>query len=89
MAKQTPRRAARHKKMPIGPNPAAARGLCVRPFGSIYALVEGLGVISAHKLEAEAQTALEHELERREALRVVKDENAVQAPKDEPGGGDG
>lgn len=49
----------------VGPNPAAARGLCVRPFANIFALVESLGVISLHRTEQEAKTALEAELERR------------------------
>jgi hypothetical protein len=46
-------------------NPEAAKGLRVRPFANIFALVEGLGVISLHKTEADAKTALEGEIERR------------------------
>jgi hypothetical protein len=49
----------------VGPNPAASRGLRVRPFANIFALVESLGVISLHRTEQEAKTALEAELERR------------------------
>jgi hypothetical protein len=58
----------RKRVLPVGPNPAAAQGLRVRPFANIFALVEGLGVVSLHQTEPEAQTALEHELKRRAAL---------------------
>lgn len=54
---------------PEGPNPAAAKGLRVEPFGAGFAVVEGLGVISLHRAETEAQTALERRLERRKLLR--------------------
>jgi hypothetical protein len=64
-----------------GPNPAALKGPRVEPFGTGFALVEGLGVISLHRGETEAKTALEAYLERRERLNVVLNNNAVQAPK--------
>jgi hypothetical protein len=51
--------------VPPGPNPEAALGLRVKPFANIFALVEGLGVISLHQDEGGAKTALEVELERR------------------------
>jgi hypothetical protein len=65
MAKQTARRAAAPEKNDDGPNPEAALGLRVKPFANIFALVEGLGVISLHQTEADAKTALEGEIERR------------------------
>jgi hypothetical protein len=68
-------------------NPAAKLGVRVRPFGKIFALVEGLGVISLHQTETDAQTALEGELERRNASHVVKHKDPVEAPKGEHGGG--
>lgn len=71
--------------LPEGPNPAATAPLRVEPFGSIYALVEGLGVISLHRTPEEGKTALEAELERRS--RVVKDKDAVATPQDDDGSG--
>jgi hypothetical protein len=53
--------------LPPGPNPAAAKGLRVAPFAKIFALVDGLGCISLHRTEAEAQTALDQERQRRRA----------------------
>jgi hypothetical protein len=53
------------QRMPVGPNPEAAKGLRVKPFANVFALVEGLGVVSLHQTEADAQTALEGEIERR------------------------
>jgi len=50
---------------PEGPNPEAAKRLRVKPFANIFALVEGLGVISLHRTLSDAQTALEGEIERR------------------------
>ena len=44
--------------LPVGPNPAAKKGLRVEPFANIFALVEGLGVISLHKTREEAAAAL-------------------------------
>jgi hypothetical protein len=55
----------RKRILPIGPNPAGALGLRVKPFANIFALVESLGVVSLHLTEAEAKTALEDELARR------------------------
>jgi hypothetical protein len=55
--------------LPPGPNPAASQGLRVKPFANIFALVDGLGVITLHRSEADAKTALESELERRRKLR--------------------
>jgi len=75
MAKQTTRRAAaaRNKTgLAPGPNPAASKGLRVSPFANIFALVDGLGVTTLHRTEADAKKALEAELERRRALRDVK-----------------
>ena len=46
------------ERMPVGPNPAAAKGLCVKPFANIFAVVESLGVISLHKTREEADAAL-------------------------------
>lgn len=45
-------------KLPPGPNPAASRPMHVAPFGKAWALVEGLGVISTHKLREEAEAEL-------------------------------
>lgn len=56
------------RKTPVGPNPEAAKGLRVKPFANIFAVVEALGVVSLHRDEADAQTALEVELKRRAAL---------------------
>jgi len=50
--------------LPPGPNPALAKGLRVEPFASVWALVNGLGVVSIHRTEAAAQGALEDERER-------------------------
>ena len=46
------------RRMPVGPNPAIAKGLCVKPFANIFALVENLGVISLHRTREEAAAAL-------------------------------
>ena len=70
-----------------GPNPEATKGLRVKPFANIFALVEGLGVISLHRTEAEAKTALEEWLERRRKLRVAVHDDADNAPSGEDGGG--
>lgn len=49
-----------------GPNPAADRPECVRPFGKAWAVVEGLGVISTHATREEAEAAFaERKVERR------------------------
>ena len=45
-------------QMPVGPNPALAKGLRVEPFGKVWAVVEGLGVISTHRERGEADAAL-------------------------------
>lgn len=71
----------RKREMPVGPNPEAAKGLRVKPFANIFALVEGLGVVSLHKCEADAQTALEDELKRRQ-LNVVEPKHPVEAPNE-------
>ena len=63
-------RAPQYGRMPPGPNPGNAKGLRVAPFAKIFALVDGLGCISLHKTEAEANEALRSELERRRALRA-------------------
>jgi hypothetical protein len=76
--------------MPPGPNPEALKGLRVKPFANIFALVEGLGVISLHKTETDAKAALEGEIERRQrfnASRVLEDNDAVKAPNSAHGGG--
>lgn len=66
IARQTaPRADIFGKDVPPGPNPEAERGLRVKPFANIFALVESLGVISLHQTEADAKTALEGEIERR------------------------
>jgi len=44
--------------LPPGPNPAASKGLRVEPFANIFALIEGLCVISLHPTQAEADAAL-------------------------------
>ena len=46
------------RKMPVGPNPAIKKGLRVEPFANIFAVVEGLGVISLHRTREEADAAL-------------------------------
>jgi hypothetical protein len=66
---RAPQYGKNREKMPVGPNPAIAKGPRVAPFANIFALVESLGVISLHKTEADAKTALEAELERRRQLR--------------------
>jgi len=48
--------------MPPGPNPHAHDPMQVKPFGKIWAVVEGLGVISAHRTRAEADQALKARL---------------------------
>lgn len=75
------------RSKPIGPNPAAAKGLRVEPWANIFALVDGLGVISPYRTEAEAKAALEIELERRRKLRVAVHDDADNAPSGEDGGG--
>ena len=45
------------RSKPIGPNPAAAKGLRVEQWANIFALVDGLGVISPYRTEAEAKAA--------------------------------
>ena len=67
--------------MPEGPNPEATKGLRVKPFANIFALVESLGVVSLHKTEADAKTALEAELERRRQIR-----KSASGEGGEPGG---
>jgi hypothetical protein len=52
--------------LPEGPNPAASASIHVEPFVAVFAVVEGLGVISLHRTQEEAQAALAAELERRE-----------------------
>ena len=74
-------------RMPVGPNPAIAKGLRVAPWANIFALVDGLGVIAPYQTEAEAKAALEAELERRRKLRVVVHDDADNAPKGDQGGG--
>jgi hypothetical protein len=77
-------------RMPEGPNPAAKLGLRVSPFANIFALVEGLGVISLHQKEADAKAALEGEIERRlrfNASHVVSHKDAVEAEHSEQSGG--
>ena len=69
------------------PNLAAAKGLRVEPWANIFALVDGLGVISPYRTEAEAKAALEIELERRRKLRVAVHDDADNAPSGEDGGG--
>jgi hypothetical protein len=75
------------RTMPVGPNPAIAKGLRVEPWANIFALVDGLGVIMPYQTEAEAKAALEAELERRRKLRVVVHDDADNAPKGDQGGG--
>ena len=75
------------RSKPIGPNPAAAKGLRVEQWANIFALVDGLGVISPYRTEAEAKAALEIELERRRKLRVAVHDDADNAPSGEDGGG--
>ena len=76
--------------VPPGPNPEAAKGLRVKPFANIFALVEGLGVISLHKTEPDAKAALEGEIERRQrfnASHVLDAKDPIEAPESEDGGG--
>jgi hypothetical protein len=74
----------RKRILPVGPNPAAGKGLRVRPFANIFALVEGLGVVSLHRTEADAKTALEQEQERRKSLELREVEAvAARAAPDE------
>jgi hypothetical protein len=54
--------------LPPGPNPAAQLPLRVNPFGKVFALVEGLGVISLHNTREEGEAALAVEVERRHVL---------------------
>ena len=75
-AKQTARCAAAAENIP---NPEAAKGLRVKPFANIFALVEGLGVVSLHKTEADAKTALEGEIERRTQANKRLSERATCA----------
>ena len=65
--------------MPPGPNPEALKGLRVKPFANIFALVEGLGVISLHKTEPDAKAALEGEIERRTQANKRLSERATCA----------
>jgi hypothetical protein len=58
----------RAKTLPPGPNPAASAPLRVNPFGKIFALVEGLGVISLHRTRDEGEAAFAAEAERRAGL---------------------
>jgi hypothetical protein len=58
--------------VPPGPNPEGAKGLRVKPFANIFALVESLGVISLHQTEADAKTALEGEIERRQRFNASR-----------------
>ena len=62
-----------------GPNPEATKGLRVKPFANIFALVEGLGVISLHRTEADAKTALEGEIERRKRFNERSGEGVKPA----------
>lgn len=52
-------------KLSPGPNPHAGDPLHVAPFGKAWALVEGLGVISAHKTKDDADRAYIEEQHRR------------------------
>jgi hypothetical protein len=72
------------QRMPEGPNPEAAKGLRVKPFAKIFALVEGLGVMSLHRTEADAQTALEQEQERRSNFNKGSGDRAAPAETHEP-----
>jgi hypothetical protein len=47
-----------HRGIVPGPNPHASDPLHVAPFGKVFALVEGLGVISTHRTREEAEAAL-------------------------------
>lgn len=51
--------------MPPGPNPHRDDPIHVASFGKVWAVVEGLGVISMHKERAEAEEALAAILKRR------------------------
>ena len=62
-----------------GPNPEATKGLRVKPFANVFALVEGLGVVSLHQTEADAKTALEGEIERRTQANKRLSERATCA----------
>jgi hypothetical protein len=76
------------RKMPVGPNPAIAKGLRVEPWANIFALVDGLGVISPYRTEAEAKAALEAELARRNSIeRVAVGKDADKTPNGDDGGG--
>jgi hypothetical protein len=76
------------RKMPVGPNPAIAKGLRVAPWANIFALVDGLGVISPYRTEAEAKAALEVELARRKSIeRVAVGKDADKTPNSDGGGG--
>jgi hypothetical protein len=55
--------------MPPGPNPHRDDPIQVKPFGKIWAVVECLGVISAHRERAEAEAALKVQLDRRAEIR--------------------
>lgn len=61
-------------ELPPGPNPHANDPIHVEPFGQAWAVVECLGVISAHQEKHEAEEALKAELERRAlAIRTGRD----------------
>lgn len=65
--------------VPPGPNPEATKGLRVKPFANVFALVDGLGVISLHRDEADAKTALDEEIERRKRFNERSGEGVKPA----------
>jgi hypothetical protein len=71
------------KDVPPGPNPEAERGLRVKPFANIFALVEGLGVVSLHQTERQAKTAREGEIARRLSFNKLSSDRRAPAEADE------
>jgi hypothetical protein len=61
-------------------NPHRDDPLQVKPFGKIYALSEGLGVISLHRTKTDAEYALANETERRR-LRIEAVKKLRGTPK--------
>jgi hypothetical protein len=59
--------------MPPGPNPHRDDPMQVKPFGRIWAVVEGLGVISLHRTREEADEELKARLPKPKAEPPAQD----------------
>ena len=59
-------------EMPVGPNPHMDDPIHVARFGQAWAVVESLGVISAHKRWREAKAALAAILQQRAAIAASR-----------------